>query len=510
MSLINAEADQLTDLGDMQVQRKLNAELNEYVSAHFNLGSIPRDPLQEIGNRLNVISEFFGDAKLLLKELSEATRIIPNHDLKSISIVARKRMSADRIIPKLDELKIELKQVKEIEVSLPTRIENLKQLLNPLDWADNSPKNLHSELLICAWALGIELPEDKVERENIYEFVNFRGRILDEVKKNLKQKEKDVYDLIRAHDLCGKTLAVIMDCTKQGDLIKASEHLKTIKNTFADLPYDKAREAVIQLQVSCGKLINFCERIPIECERIIKDFALANAKDQISDLSNTFDDYKKVVSNYPNSEFEKKCEPYLEKARVAFAKSEIRLSERKRSRKFKLRAISVVLVAIGLVIADQYKAYIASQYKANQLKEAERERLAAYESPFSAAESGNIKAFKLRIAEGANLNVKDEWERTPLHNAARQGHKEIVELLILQGLDINAKTKGGMTPLHLAAEFGRKPVVELLVKHGAEVNVIGKFSETPLESVKFQYPDIADFLRDRGAKTSAELKASQK
>lgn len=114
MSLINSEADELTDLGDMQAQRKLKAELNEYVSAHSDSGIIPSNPLEVIGDRLKDITKLFSDAKLLLHELSETTKIVPYHELKSIS---------------LDGLKAELELVKEMETTLPARNKNLNQLL---------------------------------------------------------------------------------------------------------------------------------------------------------------------------------------------------------------------------------------------------------------------------------------------------------------------------------------------------------------------------------------------
>ena len=69
ISLINAEADELTDLGDMQAQRKLNAELKEYVAAHSASGIIPSDPLQIISERLKVLSEFFSNTRSLQLEI---------------------------------------------------------------------------------------------------------------------------------------------------------------------------------------------------------------------------------------------------------------------------------------------------------------------------------------------------------------------------------------------------------------------------------------------------------
>ena len=85
-----------------------------------------------------------------------------------------------------------------------------------------------------------------------------------------------------------------------------------------------------------------------------------------------------------------------------------------------------------------------------------------------AAANGNIEAVKQHIAAGA-----DGIGRTPLHCAAYKGHKEIVELLIAEGADVNAKSRLGQTPLDWADD------------------------------------EIAYLLRKHGAKTSAELNASQ-
>ena len=48
-----------------------------------------------------------------------------------------------------------------------------------------------------------------------------------------------------------------------------------------------------------------------------------------------------------------------------------------------------------------------------------------------AALDGNIEAVKQHLADGTDVNAKDDgFGLTPLQYAADQGHKEIVELLI--------------------------------------------------------------------------------
>ena len=87
---------------------------------------------------------------------------------------------------------------------------------------------------------------------------------------------------------------------------------------------------------------------------------------------------------------------------------------------------------------------------------------------------GNIEAVKQHLADGADVNAKDEFHVTPLYAAfehrgmAGKGHKEIVELLIAKGADVNAKNDDGETPLDLAIGRKHPETAELLHKHGGK------------------------------------------
>ena len=84
-----------------------------------------------------------------------------------------------------------------------------------------------------------------------------------------------------------------------------------------------------------------------------------------------------------------------------------------------------------------------------------------------AAKDGNTEAIKLDLADGTDVNSKDDNGRTPLHNVAEEGHKEIAELFIAAGADVNANI-GGWTPLHLAIDEGHTEIADLLRKHGGK------------------------------------------
>ena len=112
-------------------------------------------------------------------------------------------------------------------------------------------------------------------------------------------------------------------------------------------------------------------------------------------------------------------------------------------------------------------------------------------SIYNAVDRGNIEAVKQHIAAGTDVNARDDrtgW--TPLHLATIYDHKEIAELLIANGAEVNAKNDGGFTPLHAAALNGHKGIAELLIEKGANVNAkdgIGGKTTARMGEIKDQY-----------------------
>lgn len=129
---------------------------------------------------------------------------------------------------------------------------------------------------------------------------------------------------------------------------------------------------------------------------------------------------------------------------------------------------------------------------------------------------GYFEIAVLLASNGADLNAKEDFGRTPLHFTALGGQRKIAELLISNSADVNAKDAAGGTPLHEVALNGNRDIVEILVSKRADVNARAlkdsvdgfKAGDTPLDiALRKGRDEMAELLRQHGAKTSAQLDA---
>ena len=135
------------------------------------------------------------------------------------------------------------------------------------------------------------------------------------------------------------------------------------------------------------------------------------------------------------------------------------------------------------------------------------------EQLLDAARNGKAEEVCILIAEGADVNAKNDWGWTALQLAASKGDSETVKLLadndaridekgrygtalhlavagglvemfnllILMGADIHAMNCSGQTPLHLAALEGHTGIVYALIWKGANVNAMDEHGFTALD-----------------------------
>lgn len=88
---------------------------------------------------------------------------------------------------------------------------------------------------------------------------------------------------------------------------------------------------------------------------------------------------------------------------------------------------------------------------------------------------------KLLLENGAMINEKDNYGRTPLHISARYNIGECTKILLENGALINEKDNDEFTPLHYAVLCGHISCVKLLVEKGALVHEKNKYGKTPLD-----------------------------
>ena len=92
------------------------------------------------------------------------------------------------------------------------------------------------------------------------------------------------------------------------------------------------------------------------------------------------------------------------------------------------------------------------------------------------------------IAQGADINVKDEYDRTPLHYHAQVNDIERVTLLLEKGADIEVIAEYDETPLHAAGYYPE--VTALLIAKGANVKAKDDMKHNPMEAMLYSVQSI--------------------
>lgn len=84
--------------------------------------------------------------------------------------------------------------------------------------------------------------------------------------------------------------------------------------------------------------------------------------------------------------------------------------------------------------------------------------------------NGQKKVIEYFLKKGVNVDSEDSYGCTSLIYASVCGHSEIASLLLKNNADVNAKTNDGITALILASENGYISIVKELLKHKVDVN----------------------------------------
>jgi ankyrin repeat protein len=97
-----------------------------------------------------------------------------------------------------------------------------------------------------------------------------------------------------------------------------------------------------------------------------------------------------------------------------------------------------------------------------------------------AAMAGDEKSVWMLLEGRANVDLQAHNGLTALQVAAQNGHEKVVRMLIGAGASIDLQAHNGVTPLRLAAECGHEKVVRMLLEGRANVDLQAHNGATPL------------------------------
>ena len=77
----------------------------------------------------------------------------------------------------------------------------------------------------------------------------------------------------------------------------------------------------------------------------------------------------------------------------------------------------------------------------------------------------HTSSLDLLLNAGVDVNLCDNFGKSPLHSAVRGGHEYCVMALITSGTDVNKPDTDGVTPLMDAVKYKRIKWIDLLICH---------------------------------------------
>lgn len=121
------------------------------------------------------------------------------------------------------------------------------------------------------------------------------------------------------------------------------------------------------------------------------------------------------------------------------------------------------------------------------------------------------------VEQGADINARDNYGRTPLHEQAK-GWIGNTQLFLDLGADIEAIDYQDETPLFSAAGSFKPKAVQTMITKGANINAQNKMKQTPLAKALswcrnadiVNMVEVADTLLNAGTTVTQEMKDSVK
>lgn len=115
--------------------------------------------------------------------------------------------------------------------------------------------------------------------------------------------------------------------------------------------------------------------------------------------------------------------------------------------------------------------------------------------------ASHLSWIQLLLQEGAETNILDRNNETPLFCASREGNLSVVAALIDAGANLDLSSSREGSPLHIAIKNGHIDVAHTLLENGASIDIVNAQGQTALHLACMykELSNIAKELLERGA-----------
>lgn len=122
-----------------------------------------------------------------------------------------------------------------------------------------------------------------------------------------------------------------------------------------------------------------------------------------------------------------------------------------------------------------------------------------------AAKSGDVKAVRAALQQGALVSAAEPDGSTALHEAVRSENVEMVNVLLAARADVKAANRYNITPLSLACANGNAVLIDRLLTAGADPNATSEEGQTALMTAALNGKiDAVKLLLAHGAQVNVQ------